>query len=470
MIKNERQFKLTRSQLERFRAALADLEQQPETDPLRRQLELDTARSQVAELEHELAEYTGLRDGTAPVGTPSTIDDLPRLLIRQRIAAGMTQRDLADRLGLKEQQIQRYEAEDWATASLRRLVEASAAVGLDWETPAVDPDAELDERAMYRGLAAHGLDRDFVRRRLRPRESTEPLADVVDLTARLNKIYGWTPSDVVRGDLAEPEPALAMAASFKLPKRHAAGRTRAYTVYSHYLAMLALDATPDLAPSPIPAKAAELRALILEQYDTINFDSILETAWGLGVPVLPLADPGAFHAVLWRTHGRNVIVLKQTNRSRSRWAYDLLHELRHAAEEPKKDTYAVIDDDDGGGGADEKSELVANRFAGNVLLQGRAERLAEAAVEATGGSVQNLKKVVPQIAEDHDVATADLANYLAFRLSLQNINWWGTAQNLQGGGDDPWAVARRRFLAATDLQRLAPLDRDLLLQALEDAR
>lgn len=467
MIKNERQFQLTRGQLDRFRAALDDIEHQPETDPLRRQLELDTVRSQIVELEHELAEYTGLRDGSVLVGVPSTIDDLPRLLIRQRIAAGMTHRDLADRLDLKEQQIQRYEAEDWATASLRRLVNAAAAVGLDWETPTVAPGAQLDERAMYRALAAHGLDREFVRRRLRPTDSTDPFADVVDLTARLSKIYGWTPSDVVRGDLAEPEPALAMAASFKLPKRHDTGRTRAYTVYSHYLALLALDATPNLKPEPVPTRAADLRGRILERHHTIDFVSILETAWDLGIPVIPLADPGAFHAVLWRTRGRNVIVLKQANRSRSRWSYDLLHELRHAGEEPKNDTYAVIDDDVDSG---ERAELVANRFAGNVLLHGRAERLAATAVEASGGAVQNLKAVVPQLAEDNDVATADLANYLAYRLSLQDINWWGTAQNLQGTGADPFVVARRRFLAGAELQRLAPLDRDLLLQALEDSQ
>jgi transcriptional regulator with XRE-family HTH domain len=467
MIKNERQFKLTRTQLARFRATLDDLERQPQTDPLRRQLELDTVHSQIAELEHELAEYTGLRDGSIPVGAPSTIDDLPRLLIRQRIAAGMTHRDLADRLELKEQQVQRYEAEDWATANLRRLVDAAAAVGLDWQAPAVVPEVELDERAMYSALAAHGLDRDFVRRRIRPTYSSEPLADVVDLTARLNKIYGWTPSDVVRGDLEEPEPALAMAASFKLPQSLATGRTRAYTVYSHYLALLVLDATANLEPRPVPARAADLRARIFERHHTVDFESILETAWDLGIPVIPLADPGAFHAVLWRTRGRNVIVLKQTNRSRSRWSFDLLHELRHAAEEPSVETYAVVDDEVD---VNDRAELVANRFAGNVLLDGRAEQLAETAVDATGGAVQNLKAVVPQIAEDNDVTTADLANYLAYRLSLQDINWWGTAQNLQGTGPDPFLVARRRLLAAADLQRLPPLDRNLLLQALEDFR
>ncbi len=464
MIKNERQFKVTRAQLDRFREALADLEAQPESDPIRRQLELDTARSQIVELQHELDEYTGLRDGTVAVGTPASLDELPRYLIRQRIAARLTQRDLGERLGLKEQQIQRYEADDWAAASLRRLIEVADAVGLRFDGHDPELLAALDERRMYRGLASQGLDRDFIGRRLRP-QTHDDLADVVDLTARLNRIYRWAPSAVVRGDIDDPEPSLALASSFKLPKRHDVAKTRAYTVYSQYLALLALDATPHLQPSPVPTNADEFRARVLDRFTTLNYDSILETAWSHGVAVLPLADPGSFHAVLWRTHGRNVIILKQQNRSRSRWAFDLLHELRHGEEEPDRDTYAVIDDDDA---AADKSELVANRFAGNVLLDGRAEELAEIAVDAAAGSVERLKAVVPRVAADHDVDTADLANYLAYRLSLQGLNWWGAAHNLQRGGADPWQITRRRFLTECDLGRLAPLDRDLLLQALED--
>src|SRR5262249_646923 len=166
-----------------------------------------------------------------------------------------------ERLGLKEQQIQRYEADDWAGASLRRLIEVADAVGLRLDGHAVEIGAAIDERRMYRGLAAQGLDRDFIGRRLRPR-TDDNVADVVDLTGRLNRIYNWAPSAVVRGEVSEPEPRLALASSFKLPKRHDEAKTRAYTVYSQYLALLTLDATPHLRPAPLPTKAAEFRALV----------------------------------------------------------------------------------------------------------------------------------------------------------------------------------------------------------------
>lgn len=38
-----------------------------------------------------------------------------------RIAAGLSQKELSERLGLKERQIQRYEATDYASANLTRV-------------------------------------------------------------------------------------------------------------------------------------------------------------------------------------------------------------------------------------------------------------------------------------------------------------------------------------------------------------
>jgi transcriptional regulator with XRE-family HTH domain len=52
-------------------------------------------------------------------------------LIRARISAGLSQRELAARLGLKEQQIQRYEATNYETASLRRVLEIAAALNAE---------------------------------------------------------------------------------------------------------------------------------------------------------------------------------------------------------------------------------------------------------------------------------------------------------------------------------------------------
>lgn len=58
----------------------------------------------------------------------NSLEALPRALIKARIAAKLSQKDLAERLGLKEQQIQRYEATEYNSANLARVIEVSLAL------------------------------------------------------------------------------------------------------------------------------------------------------------------------------------------------------------------------------------------------------------------------------------------------------------------------------------------------------
>ena len=102
------------------------------------------------------------------------------------------------------------------------------------------------------------------------------------------------------------------------------------------------------------------------------------------------------------------------------------------------------------------------------MLGGRAEALAEQCVDAADQNIAFLKRVVPDVAEKARVATGDLANYLAYRLWSQGINWWSTASNLQPEGIDPWTIAREEFFARADFGMLAPIDAELLAQALND--
>ena len=82
------------------------------------------------------------------------VSALPEMLIKARIARGMTQRDLAARIGLKEQQIQRYEATDYASASLSRIMDVVAGL-VAGNVTSMEPDAEQvtmkNERLATRG-------------------------------------------------------------------------------------------------------------------------------------------------------------------------------------------------------------------------------------------------------------------------------------------------------------------------------
>jgi transcriptional regulator with XRE-family HTH domain len=463
MIKNERQYHVTRGQVDRFETALDGLRSRPSSgDELRDRLEVAAVESQLAELRAELDEYDALREGRAEVGRLESLDDLPRLLIRARIAQGLRQKDLAERLGMQEQQVQRYEANDWTTASLARLIEVAGALGVTIGETLSGSRDEVDAKQLARQLRRAGLEPNFVARRLAPTgDDGEGLAPVLDLAARVHRIYGWSPSKVLSGEGLDVD--LPVAAGFKWPKRASEPRVRAYTMYTHYLALLALQATSEVDTTPIPPSASDFRAAVLRHTGAVTFAAVLDFVWRLGIPVVPLADTGGFHAVLWRTGGRNAIVLKQQNRTLSRWVFDLLHEVGHAGEEPAEGEYGVVDDDPE---ADEDAEVAANQFAGDVLLDGRAEELAQKCVEAARGRVEYLKAAVPRVAARNGVEPADLANYLAYRLSLQNINWWGAATNLQSGEADPWVMARDQFFRCADLRSLNALDRGLLSQAL----
>ncbi len=134
MIKNERQYRITKAWVQKFTRTLAHLDAHPDEGshlhPLLRKAERDGLASQVETLEGEIREYEALRDVPPPAFHLDSFDELPRTLIRARIATGLSQKELAGRLGLKEQQIQRYEATEYASASMARVSAVIQALGL----------------------------------------------------------------------------------------------------------------------------------------------------------------------------------------------------------------------------------------------------------------------------------------------------------------------------------------------------
>ena len=133
MIKNERQYRITKAQAAQFSKTLASLGDRPReaggVHPVIAKAREDAMTSQLADLEKELREYESLKVGELPLDELSVVADLPTALIKARIARGLSQKDLAQRLGLREQQIQRYEATDYASASLTRIKEVVGALG-----------------------------------------------------------------------------------------------------------------------------------------------------------------------------------------------------------------------------------------------------------------------------------------------------------------------------------------------------
>lgn len=140
MIRNERQYIITKAQVKKFKKALDEFnKQKASAHPVLVKAQKDAIKSELAVLESQVKEYEKLRSGKYKVLKGSSFYDLPIELIRARIALGLTQKQLAEKVGLKEQQIQRYEDTEYATASFSRLTEIIKALGLDIEEKIILP-------------------------------------------------------------------------------------------------------------------------------------------------------------------------------------------------------------------------------------------------------------------------------------------------------------------------------------------
>lgn len=87
-------------------------------------------RMQISDIENRLEEYKRLKEGLVPFLEADSFDDIGELIIKARIARGWSQSDLAQALEMEQQQVQRYERNDWQKISLWRLQEVAEALSL----------------------------------------------------------------------------------------------------------------------------------------------------------------------------------------------------------------------------------------------------------------------------------------------------------------------------------------------------
>lgn len=490
MIKNEREYRITHSQAEQFEKAVASLKDSPSADgvdPKIRAIEAAALRSQLDDLRCELREYESLKAGERDSLAVDTLDELPRALIQGRIATGMSQGQLGEHLGVSKQMIQRYEASNYASASLTRLKEVARALGVYFRGEASVPTKLPTVAAIFKRLSSAGVDRHFVLDRVLPSPLSAELEEVdaepdrglvLQMLNKINEVFGWSPMEIFGTSVLAYDDA-ALSAGFKLPKNAAPTRTHAYAVYAYRLASITLKATAHLESHPIPTESKLVRNALLDRYGAVDFEPALRWAWSLGVPVLPLRDSIAFYGACWRQQGRNVVVLKQPSGHVARWLADLLHELYHAAFAPELPERRVLELEPLERRGDDEEDF-ANDFASDVVLDDRADALAVKCVEEADaaqarvggrhGNMPFLKQAVRTVAAAQSLPVDSLANYLAFRLKLQDprMDWWGTAGNLQRTDPDPWQIARDIFFEHARLEVLTEAERELVTRALTE--
>jgi HTH-type transcriptional regulator/antitoxin HigA len=131
MLKNEKQYKMAKVKLDKWLQTQDQLQKgasagQPDWIVAEQAFGIE---QQIKQLLDEISEYELTESGQRPLPDPTSVLDIPVLLIRWRIACHLTQKDLAAKLGLHENQIQKYESENYGCASFDTISRVANMLG-----------------------------------------------------------------------------------------------------------------------------------------------------------------------------------------------------------------------------------------------------------------------------------------------------------------------------------------------------
>jgi HTH-type transcriptional regulator/antitoxin HigA len=129
VITNQRQYLIAQRQAERFRQALTAPDRQG-LHPKAVKAMRAGLRSQLDDIEAELIEYDALSGGQVTELAAESIVGIGEALIKARIVRNLTQKELAERLSMAEQQVQRYEATLYRGVATERLQQVADALRL----------------------------------------------------------------------------------------------------------------------------------------------------------------------------------------------------------------------------------------------------------------------------------------------------------------------------------------------------
>ena len=467
MIANEKQYRITRKKAQDFAQAIErhriSGHLQEGVDPRLLQTEREAMESQLQDLRAELSAYEQLKSAELTEIRGATFEELADGLIKARIAAGLNQRELAERMDLKEQQVQRYEAERYATASYTRLCEVANALAVRIENKIVLPRSAQNFAQLLSKVGQVGLRSEFVIDRLLnsadaarangeiPGEHNDDRL-LVNSVAALERVFGWSPDELLG--------AQTLPANFEVSP---------FVTYAKYLAETVSRAMGVLVHGVIPSDADQMRETILFQNEgKNNLRAMLATAWNLGVAVLPLRSGRLIGGGCCRSHGHDTIVLKPVSNDETYWMMDLLRNLFYVVSNPNSQSFKHIYVGHSYISEHEfAKERAACRFAGDVMLDGIAEKLFWECTEAGKRNPSLFAESIQQVAKSYAVDAQRLATYISYRRLSPNGNPLKALKNYKHKSTDGWTTARDVFIDRFSFQFEDEIDRLLLERAVK---
>jgi hypothetical protein len=130
MIKNEKQYLITKNSINDFRKAIEQsLKTKEKMNPVIFNAMIEGMNSQIEDLENEIKEYESLKNKKEII--VHNLNEIPLALIKARISRGLSQEKLAEMMNVKQQQIQKYEATNYAGVGFERIIEIGNILGLE---------------------------------------------------------------------------------------------------------------------------------------------------------------------------------------------------------------------------------------------------------------------------------------------------------------------------------------------------
>ncbi|MCA9925238.1 MAG: helix-turn-helix transcriptional regulator [Anaerolineales bacterium] len=132
MIKNDRQLHHARSRLDELKASIAELKR--EYSGLLRELHTTPLQNSVNKIETQIAEYEELTASSLAdavdglLKKPHLFEETAELLTKLRIAAGLTQTEMAERLGWQQSNLSRFESDNYSGQTLSKIAEYADAL------------------------------------------------------------------------------------------------------------------------------------------------------------------------------------------------------------------------------------------------------------------------------------------------------------------------------------------------------
>lgn len=125
MILNKRQLSISQKEIEILIEKIKPLSDSNEALDI---MQVYAWKCRIEDLEEDINEFESLVDATE---LEFSKENLLKTIISLRVASGMTQKELAEKIMVQEQQIQRYEQDHYRTASFERIVQILRALSKD---------------------------------------------------------------------------------------------------------------------------------------------------------------------------------------------------------------------------------------------------------------------------------------------------------------------------------------------------